>query len=174
MFWLARPPYLRRAGAFLAVVVAIWFELAPDPTVEHPYARVDLPAGAEVTPLDFERREVPRNVLPTVEPEGLLVIALAKGQPLMPGMISATPAVPLGWWALDVPIPAGVGAGTEVRLLVDQELSPRVVVGVVVRVQEADSFEGNVALVAVPEADAAAAASAVAQGSVAVLVGSGG
>ena len=109
-----------------------------------------------------------------MKPEGVLATALARGEPLTPGMIGQMPTLPAGWWAFDVPIPAGVGAGTEVRLVVDQEQIPRVVIGLVVKVQEVDDFDGNVALVAVPEADAAAAASAVAQGSVAVLVGSGG
>lgn len=174
MFWLARPPYLRRVGAGLAVVVALWFELVPEATVLHPFAKTDLTAGATVTPGDFEMRVVPPGILPGVEPDGVLATPLARGEPLTPGMIAQTPAVPAGWWALDVPIPAGVGAGTEVRLVVDQEQIPRVVIGLVVRVQAVDDFDGNVALVAVPEADAAAAASAVAQGSVAVLVGSGG
>ena len=109
-----------------------------------------------------------------MSPEGVLTVAIAGGEPLVPAMVSRTPVVPEGWWALDVPVPAGVAAGTEVRLLVDQEESPRVVVGLIVRIQESDNFEGNLALVAVPEADAAAAAAAVAQGTAAVLVGSGG
>jgi hypothetical protein len=104
----------------------------------------------------------------------VLTINITNGDPLVPAMVSQSPVVPEGWWALDVPVPAGVGAGTEVRLLVDQEVSARVVVGLIVRIQETDSFEGNVALVAVPEADAAAAAAAVAQGTAEVLVGSGG
>jgi hypothetical protein len=158
----------------LIVVIAVWFEMAPDPTVLHPFAQSDMAAGTAVTPSDFEQRPIPLGVLPEVNPEGVLTVAIASGDPLMPAMVSSTPGVPEGWWALDVPVPAGVGAGTEVRLLVDQEESARVVVGLVVRIQESNSFEGNVALVAVPEADAAAAAAAVAQGTAAVLVGSGG
>lgn len=174
MYWLARPPYFRRAGAALIVVIAVWVEMAPDPTVLHPFAQSDMAAGTVVTPSNFEQRPVPPGVLPEVSPEGVLTLAIASGDPLMPAMVSSTPVVPEGWWALDVPVPAGVGAGTEVRLLVDQEEFARVVVGLIVRIQESDSFEGNVALVAVPEADAAAAAAAVAQGTAAVLVGSGG
>ena len=174
MYWLARPPYLRRAGAVMIVVVAVWFEVAPDATVLHPFAKSDLAAGTAVTPTHFEQRPVPPGVLPEVSPEGVLTVAVASGEPLVPAMVRRIPVVPEGWWALDVPVPAGVGAGTEVRLLVDQAESARVVVGLIVRIQESDSFEGNLALVAVPEADAAAAASAVAQGTAAVLVGSGG
>jgi hypothetical protein len=174
MYWLARPPYLRRAGAVLIVVIAVWFEVAPEQTVLHPFARFDMAAGTSVTASDFEQRPVPTGVLPEVNPDGVLTINITNGDPLVPAMVSQSPVVPEGWWALDVPVPAGVGAGTEVRLLVDQEVSARVVVGLIVRIQESDTFEGNVALVAVPEADAAAAAAAVAQGTAAVLVGSGG
>jgi len=174
MYWLARPPYLRRVGAVLIVVVAVWFEMAPEPTVPHPFAKVDLPTGMPVTPADFELRPIPPGILPPVDPEGVLAIAISSGDPLVPGMISNSGLVPDGWWALDVPIPAGVSAGTEVRLVVDQEEVPRVVVGLIVRVQESDSFEGSVGLVAVPEGDAAAAATAVARGTAAVLVGAGG
>jgi hypothetical protein len=173
MYWMARPPYLRRAGAVLVVVIAIWFEIAPDPSVLHPFAHSDMAAGTEVTPSDFDQRPIPPGVLPEVHPDGVLTINIASGDPLVPAMVSQAPVVPAGWWALDVPVPAGVGAGTEVRLLVQEEAT-RVVVGLIVRIQESDSFEGNVALVAVPEADAAAAAAAVAQGRAAVLVGSGG
>jgi hypothetical protein len=174
MYWLARPPYLRRAGAVLIVVIAVWFEIAPDPSVLHPFAESDMAAGTAVTPSDFEQRPVPPGVLPAVNPHGVLTVNIASGDPLVPAMVSRSPVVPEGWWALDVPVPEGVGAGTEVRLLVDLQQSARVVVGLIVRIQESESFEGNIALVAIPEADAAAAASAVAQGTAAVLVGSGG
>jgi hypothetical protein len=174
MYWLARPPYVRRAGAVLIVLFAIWFEMAPDPTVLHPFAKADMAAGTAVMPSDFVQKPVPPGFLPEVNPQGVLTLSIAAGDPVMPGMVNQDPVVPSGWWALDVPVPAGVAAGTEVRLLVDQEDSGRVVVGLIVRIQEPDSFEGNIALVAVPEADAAAAAAAVAQGTAAILVGSGG
>ncbi|MDP3984376.1 MAG: hypothetical protein Q8Q52_05125 [Acidimicrobiia bacterium] len=172
MFWLARPPYLRRAVGSLVTLLALWFELAPDSVVRHPYARVDLPAGRVLDASDFEMRAIPAGVLPAVGLQGILTAPIEAGDPLTPALVGGAPLIPPGWWALEVPVPGGTTAGIEVRLVVDASGMPRVVPGIVVRLLGEDTFEGHSALVAVPEAEAAAAAAAVSQGTLTVLVGS--
>ncbi|HKX74085.1 MAG TPA: SAF domain-containing protein [Acidimicrobiia bacterium] len=173
MFWLARPPYLRRALAALVVGAALWFELAPEAAVLHPFALRALPAGQPLTPTDFEWRPVPQGLLPSVEPSGNLAASMNPGEPLLPSLVGDTPHIPAGWWALEVPVPAGTVAGAEVRLAADSGSGTRLIPGLVVRVEEDDTFEGTTALVAVPESEAAAAVVATGQGTLAVLVGPG-
>jgi hypothetical protein len=174
VFWLARPPYARRVLTGLLVMFALWVQLRPDPRVAHPFFVRDLPAGHVLTDRDVTMREVPSGVLAPVEPEGTLAVPVRAGEPLIGAVIGDHAAIPAGWWALDVPVPPGVTPGTPVRLVVDAMTAPRMVPGVVVEVKAGDTFNPSVALVAVPEAEAAVTAAAVATATVAVLVGSDG
>ena len=83
----------------------------------------------------------------------------------------SSPQVPIGWWGIEVPVPAGVVPGTEVRLVVDVRSDPKVIPGRVIRLLGDDSLEGTTALVAIEEARVGAAAAAVADGSLRTLVG---
>ncbi|HUO45848.1 MAG TPA: SAF domain-containing protein [Acidimicrobiia bacterium] len=172
MFWLARPPYLRRGAAIAVLVGAVWIELSPTPTVLHPFARTSLGAGQVLEADDFVMRPIPPDIIPLAEVNGVLTAPLMAGDPLTPSMVGRTPVIPAGWWGLEVPVPAGVTNGSEVRLIVKDGGLPRMVPGMVVRTQEGDGFDGPVALVAIPEGEAATTAAAVNQGDVAVLVGS--
>jgi hypothetical protein len=58
-----------------------------------------------------------------------------------------------------------------VRLVVDVRTAPRVVPGLVVETTSGGSFEGDSGLVAIPELEAGAAAAALADASLTVLVG---
>ncbi len=172
MFWLARPPYFRRLLAVMVLAGAVWFELAPSSLVLHPYARRPLTAGSRLVETDFDMRPVAAGVLPPVKIAGVLSAGIAAGEPLTPGLIGTTPLVPTGWWALEVPVPVGTMVGGEVRLVVDSGSGARMVPGMVVAVTEAGDFDGPEALVAVPETQAAATATALSQGTLQVLLGS--
>ena len=172
MFWLTRPPYLRRAAALAVLIVAVWLELAPTPTVFHPFARTALAAGHALDGDDFEMRPIPSGIFPPAEVKGVLTAPLRAGDPLTASMVGDIPQIPAGWWGLDVPVPAGVTNGSEVRLMINDGDLPRMVPGMVVRHQQSDDFDGPMALVAIPEGEAAVTAAAVNQGNVEVLVGS--
>jgi hypothetical protein len=172
VFWLARPPYWRRAGSAALVLAALWFELAPEPTVLHPFARVAMSPGEAVTPAKVEMRAIPPGLLTPVEVGGSLIGPLAAGEPLTPSVLGSPPAIPEGWWALEVTLPAGVPAGSEVRLVLDSDGVTRVVNGVVVRSGSPEDFNQPTALIAIPEPEVGPAAAAVMRGSLAVLVGS--
>ncbi len=180
MLWLSRPPYLRWLGAAVILGLALWIELRPRAEVEHPYARTDLAAGSVVDEESVEWRPVPSGVLPPVELDGLAVVDIPAGEPLSPALI-ATDSVepPEGWWALEVPLPAGALPGGLVRMVLLPGLGvagqPQVVEGeVMARLPDDPLNPGEpTGLVAIPAAAAAPAAAAVAEGRAVVLIGGG-
>jgi hypothetical protein len=173
VFWLARPPYFRRALAVLILVIAVAWEFRPTPTDLRPYLARDVTAGEEIRQEDIEWRRVPSGFLPEhASPSGLFLVDLERGTPLLRSVLGHADPLPEGWWSLEVPVPEGTSAGIEVRLVVDVRTAPRVIPGVVVRLLGANSLEGNTALVAIPETEVGAAAAALADGSLRTLLGS--
>ena len=173
MFWLARPPYLRRTLAVLILVLAVGWELRPSPTELRPYLVRDVAAGEEVREEDLEWRAVPTGILPEyASPTGLFLVDVKRGMPLVASVVGEASPLPDGWWSLEVPVPEGTSAGLDVRLVVDVRSVPKIIPGIVVRLLGADSIDGAKALVAIPEAEAGAAAAALADGSLRTLIGS--
>ncbi len=178
MYWFRRPPYLRWAAAVLLVLAAAWVDLRPPPTTPHPYARETIPTGTRLTDELLEWRRVPDGLLPEVEAAGWTTRTIQAGEPLLPATVDpAPPSAPEGWWALEVPLPAEVTPGREVRLVLlaaAPDLPPQTVPGVVLRVaaphREVLGSSHPAGLVAVPATAAAAAAAAVAEGRVSVLM----
>jgi SAF domain-containing protein len=171
VYWLARPSYWRWAVAILLVGASFYFEVRPTPTVEHPFAGADLTAGTDITAEPISWRRVPVGVLPETIVEGLLLVDVASGQPLVPSMLDSAPSIPKGWWAISVPVPEGSLPGSEVRLVVDVRGNPRVVPGLLIRSFDEATIEGTTALVAIPEGEAGAVAAALTDGALSVLVG---
>ncbi len=178
MYWFRRPPYLRWAAAALIVLAAAWADLRPRAMTTHPYARTEIPAGTRLSDDLFEWRRVPEGLLPAVRAAGWATRTIAAGEPLLPATVdpAASPA-PEGWWALEVPLPAEVAPGREVRLVLlaaAPDTPPQTVAGVVLQVaapgREVLGSTHPPGLVAVPAAAAAAAAAAVAEGRVSVLL----
>ncbi|MGH8927846.1 MAG: hypothetical protein ACRDWH_05815 [Acidimicrobiia bacterium] len=174
MFWLARPSYGRWAVAILLVVVSVYFEIRPAPTVRHPFSGAPLAAGSELNEALIDWRHVPIGVLPPVNIEGRLLVDVPAGQPLVPALIGTSPAIPAGWWALTVPVPEASIPGTEVRLVVDVRTNPRVIPGLLIRTFQSTGLDGTTALVALPETEAGAVAAALADSALTVLVGADG
>lgn len=171
MYWLARPSYWRWAAAILLVGSSLYFELRPTPSVQHPFARADLEAGTEITEAGVVFRSIPIGVLPETVVEGILVVDVESGHPLLPDMLNAAPLIPAGWWGLTVPVPEESLPGSEVRLVVDVRGAPRVVPGLLIRTFDETTIEGTTGLVAIPEGEAGAVAAALADSALSVLVG---
>ena len=172
MFWLARPPYLRRALAVLILLMAVGWELRATPTELRAYLARDVAAGEEVSDEVLEWRRVPIGILPEhPSPTGLFLVDVTRGMPLVPSVLGEASPLPEGWWSLEVPIPDGTAAGVDVRLVVDVRSAPKIIPGIVVRLLEANAIDGARALVAIPEAEVGAAAAALADGSLRTLVG---
>jgi hypothetical protein len=80
VYWLARPSYWRWAAAILLVGASLYFELRPTPTVDHPFAGVDLTAGSDITAAVIDWRSIPIGVLPETALEGFLLVNVASGR----------------------------------------------------------------------------------------------
>ena len=116
-------------------------------------------------------RSIPIGVLPETVVEGILVVDVESGHPLLPDMLNAAPLIPAGWWGLTVPVPEESLPGSEVRLVVDVRGAPRVVPGLLIRTFDETTIEGTTGLVAIPEGEAGAVAAALADSALSVLVG---
>jgi hypothetical protein len=171
VFWLARPSYWRWLAAILLVGSSLYFELRPTATVRHPVAASDLVAGIELTEGDVSWTEIPAGVLPQTTIAGILLVDVDAGEAIVPSMLGSAPSIPSGWWGLSVPVPEASIPGSEVRLVVDVRGVPRIVPGLLIRTFDEATIEGTTALVAIPEAEAGAVATALADGALSVLVG---
>ncbi len=173
MYWFPSPPYLRIVAAFLLVSAGLWSELAPSPTVTHPFAAADVGAGE---PVPVEWRPVPVGLLPPVADTPVAAHAISEGEPLIPSALAGE-SVPLpdGWWALPLPLPLDVAPGTSVRVVVTPPGLPvRSFDGIVLRAAaEPSAFDYGPAeaLIGVPGAAVEPVAAAAVDGQVTVLVG---
>ena len=174
MLWIARPPYVRWTLIALVVLVSLWLELRPSPTVSHPFLSRDLPRGEPVEDA-LEWRHVAPGVLEPVPGTGFANRRLVGGQPLLPGDTTDVPiTVPTGWWLVDVDVPAEATAGTQVQLVILPSPGHRPVppvAGLVTGVRSGPyDGDGLIGTVALPPDRAATAAVAVAEKRVSVLV----
>lgn len=170
MYWMARPPYLRWAIAALVLAAGIWTEMTGPPRVLQPYLTTPVTAGQPIEPDDIEWRPIPADVLDAPDVGGrIAAVDLEPGTPLVEPMLADGEPLPDGWWAVAIPLPLGVAAGAEVRVVVSGE--PGIVTGRVV----APSVDGGFGiaepgLVAVPENAVASVANAALTGSLVVAV----
>ena len=178
MLWMSRPPYVRWTFIGLLVLVSLWLEIRPTPTVSHPFLTRDLARGEPVGEA-LEWREIPGGVLEPVAGIGLANHRLAEGQPLLQGdTVEIALQVPPGWWVLDLPVPSEATAGTRIQLVVLPEAGHQPVPpigGIVTAVRKAEyAGDGPVGSVAFPPDLAATAAVAIAEDRVSVLVDASG
>jgi hypothetical protein len=157
----------------LLVAFALWIEVRPDPTVEHPFTIGPIEKGEVVTADGLEMRPVPRDVFEPVDPVGQIALrALPAGAPLTAADLgSIDQTVPQGWWVVPVDIPGPAAPGERVRLVIVD--SGAVVEGVVAWVSDQDPYLEAPDGVAVADADAAQVAAAVSRSSLSVLVSTG-
>lgn len=170
MLWLSRPPWLRWLAVTGLVCLALWSELRPTPTVEHPFARVEIAPGDPLTPENVEQRRIPVGVLPPTEIEGGSARSgIGAGEPLTPSAIAMGTVAPSGWYLVPAEVPRGGSIGQSVRLIaLDTGLTTE---GVVTAMSSDDPFEARTGSVAVPGEMAAEMARASLNGSLVVLVG---
>jgi len=174
VLWISRPPYVRWTLIGLVVLVSLWLELRPSPTVGHPFLTRDLGRGESVDDA-LEWREIPPGVLEAVSGTGFANRPLAGGQPLLPGdTTDMSTSVPGGWWLVDVAVPVEATAGTRVQLVIlpsPGHLPVAPIGGLVTGVRSGPyDDDGLIGTVALPPDRAATAAVAVAEKRVSVLV----
>ncbi len=169
MLWLQTPPWGRWIAATLIVAVATWVELRPDPSVAHPFATVDIVAGEEVGDWNSELREVPAGLMGEVVLDGVALVDIAGGDPILASHLGPNDeGIPSGWWQFDTTVPQGADRGDEARVvLLDTSQSIEAVVAAVASEDPLGSGMGSVAVA--PE-HAAEVAAAAAEGRIAILV----
>lgn len=151
MYWLQRPPHLRRLGAGLLVLFALLWDLRSAATEPYPFAARTIPPGGAFTDEVIEWRSLPVGALPVPDlGAGAAAVAIGAGDPITPSMIAPAASVPEGWWAVPVDLPSRSAVGTGVMLVVVEP--PMSIPGIVVATQRGDRFSLDYApsLVAVP------------------------
>jgi len=176
MFLLARPPVLRWVLAVGLVLVALWADLRPAQTVEHPFARTDLPAGAEITRTEVDMVEIPTGILESVELPLVLSHPVVSGEPILRSSSSTDEVtMPDGWLQVELAVPAGAHPGSTVVVVAtalaegDAAASYQ---GIVVTSGVDDAFGARIATCAFPPEQATAVAVAASQNRISILIGS--
>lgn len=168
MFWLTRPPYLRWALAGLVLIVGVTLELRPPRTTPHPFAIETIGVGEQIDETRVRWRDVPTDLLAPVDLPVTAMRRIEAGDPVLAGTGAGNDdgAIPAGWWAIELDMPAGARAGMPVRVVTHDGTAD----GVVIEVRDGD-FGVRSGLVAVPDELAHTVATALLDSSVAVLLG---
>ncbi len=176
MIWFAPRPYLKWAGAAAIVGVSWFIQLMPSPVTLHPFARMDIPAGAELSDDLFEYREIPEGLLPATGVHGILAVPMSRGDPLTAAVLGTDTVVPDGWWAVELETPPGLLPGSQVLLVAGGDgpvTAAEPIPGVVIHPMAASRDPGERALIAVPGEQLARVSTASAYGTLTVAVAPG-
>jgi len=172
VLWLQTPPWGRWIAAGLIVIGALWVELRPDPSVEHPFATEEILAGAEIGEWNTRAQQVPAGLLEPVNVEGVALTDIAPGEPILTSSVGErAEKVPDGWWAIEVALPAGAAPGDKAEMVLLD--SGSTVPAVVVTGATDDPLGSGLGSVAVSEEHAAEVAAGVVNGRVAVMIATG-
>ncbi|MDE0122403.1 MAG: hypothetical protein OXS33_11860 [bacterium] len=177
MLWFAPRPYLKWAGAAAIVGVSWFIQLMPSPVTLHPFAGMDIPAGAELSDDLFEYREIPEGLLPATAVHGILAVPLSRGDPLTSAVLAGTnTVVPDGWWAVELETPPGLLPGSQVLLVAGGDgpaTAAEPIPGVVIHPMAEGRDPVERALIAVPAEQLARVSTASAYGTLTVAVAPG-
>lgn len=173
MYWFVNPPYARYALATLVVLVALWVDLRPPPRETRLVARDDISAGTILTEELFEEVSVQVGLLAPVRPDGVAVIDISEGEPLLPGHLAFVEP-PDGWWIVQLPVPPGAGPGADLRIVLhpaDPTDQPDSVPGIVITPSgpSMSGFGEPTGSVAIPEQSIERVSVAASSGRVTVL-----
>jgi hypothetical protein len=151
-------------AALLIVVGALWMDLHKEPTELRPFAIGPIEAGSPIDPALVEYRPVPEGILPDVALDGIATTLIDAGEPVLPSALGDRQPLPDGWWALEMTIPTGTTAGSELRLIANDGSTSIAIPALVMAVGRSDPPSGwsdDSALVAVPEDQALLVAAAL-------------
>lgn len=172
MLWFEPFPYWRWAMAILIALGALYVEFRPDPTVEQPFAVVDIAPGDQIAASNTEMRRMPGGLMEGASMGDVATRPILPGDPVLRSDVAESGrAVPPGWWVVGVSLPEGALPGAAVRLvLLDSGLE---VEGVVASQGSDDPFAAADGGVAVPAEHSAEVARAAANGRLTVLISTG-
>jgi hypothetical protein len=172
VIWLQSPPWGRWLLAFLIAAVAVWVEVRPETTVEHPFAIAAIPPGTALSEAAVEWRRVPAGLFEPVEADALTAREVPAGEPVLPSSVTGDAGgAPPGWWVIETDVPAGALPGERARVVVlDTGVTAE---AYIVATGSADPFGSGEGSVAVDPAYATEAAMAAAQGRLVVMIETG-
>jgi len=138
VFLLGRPLVLRWTLAVVLVLAAIYVDLRPPSTVDHPYAAFDLDAGDAIDRSSVLWRSVPKGLFEPVDLPASAGRQINRGQPiLMADIDTRNVDVPDGWLVVEVPVPQGsVSGGAVVAIVAHFDAEPVSHPGVIVSTQD--------------------------------------
>jgi len=172
MFWLQSPPWGRWILAALIAVFALWMEMRPAATVDHPFVTQHIARGDTISPANTETRPVPLGLFDPIPKGATARSEIPVGAPVLIRDIGETSdGIPDGWWIVTLDVPPSARSGDRVRVVVVD--SGQVIEGFVATVGNPDPFVMGGGSVAIPGEDAAAVAAASMNGRVVVLVSTG-
>jgi hypothetical protein len=172
MLWFEPLPWGRWALVVLVAAIAVYVELGPDPTVDHPFATVSITPGDVIDTTNTEMRAVPADLFLPIETGSVVRRPIDVGDPVLATDVGESDSmVPQGWWVVGVTLPDGARAGDRVRLVLldtGEEID-----GVIAYPGSDDPFDAADGGVAVPSAASANVALAAAEARLAVLISTG-
>lgn len=161
MYWLQRPPYLRRLIAVLVVGTALLWDLHSAATQPFPVSSRAIGAGTTIGADDVDWVELPQGRLPAPALEGAVAaVDIAPGEPLTQALFAGPVAVPPGWWTVPVAIGTLGLPGDAVLLMITEPAMT--ISGLVIEAQSGNVYDLDFepAVIAIPEAMAPLVAAA--------------
>lgn len=161
MWFLSRPPFLRWAAAGCIVAAALAWDLSERSTEPFPFAASRVVAGSIIDDSMIEWLPMPDGSITLPDLDHLVALVdIEAGDPITGSVAGSPETMPDGWWAVPMRLSAHLVVGSEVRLVLPEEL---VIDAIVSSQAVTDDFGGeSIGAVAVPEdvADLVAVASA--------------
>jgi hypothetical protein len=169
VIWLHTPPWGRWSLAILIAATAVWIEVRPPASVEHPFAVGDIQSGEIVDVGNTRMRPVPIGLLARVDLGQVAATPIRDGDPILETDLEAEGStIPSGWYRIEMVVPGDARPGDRARIIA---LDSGVVAdGVVTGIPEPDLLGSNLGTVAIDPASATEIAAAVAEGRAAILI----
>ena len=156
-------------AAGLIVVGALWVEVRPESSVEHPFASEVIHAGAEIGDWNTVLKRIPAGLLEPVVPGGVALTEIAPGEPLLASSLGErNEKIPEAWWSIEMALPASARPGDAAQVVLLDAGST--VSAIVVARAVDDPLGSGLGTVAVPGEYAADVAAAAVEGRVAIMI----
>jgi len=166
---LQTPPWGRWISAGLIVLGALWVELRPQPSVDHPFATEEILAGAEIDDSNSRLERVPAGLLEPITPGGVALITIGAGEPILSSSVAPRDEwAPDGWWAIEIALPVHARPGDRAQMVLLD--TGAVVPAIVVAGVADDPLGSGLGSVAVSGEHAAEVAAAAVDDRVAIMI----
>ncbi len=140
MYWLQRPPYLRRAAAAALVLAAFVWDVRTAATAPYHVAATAIAAGTAIDDTAVSWVDLPAGVLVVPDLRGAVAASdIRAGEPLTPALLVGDVSAPDGWWMVPIAVGTLAAPGDEALLVVADP--PISVIGRVLERQVGDPYD---------------------------------